>query len=87
VIDRRFGCSFWDYINRLTIDATCACLADADHARTIFDIACACGFTSKSTFNAAFKKQVGQVPSAWRRGSTKTATTPRAVLSSREGLR
>ena len=77
VINRRFGCSFWDYINRLRIDATCASLADAGDPRTILDIAYACGFTSKSTFNAAFKKQVGQTPSVWRRrGSIGKATTP-----------
>lgn len=32
--------------------------ANAAANRTILDIAYACGFTSKSTFNAAFKRQL-----------------------------
>jgi AraC-like DNA-binding protein len=67
VINRRFGGTFWDYINRLRIEAVRAHLADRADSRTILDIACDCGFTSKSTFNAAFKRQVGETPSSYRR--------------------
>ena len=67
VINRRTGGNFWEYINRQRIDAAGACLADPDDTRTVLDIAYACGFTSKSTFNAAFKRQLGVTPSAWRR--------------------
>ncbi|KAB8174822.1 helix-turn-helix domain-containing protein [Lysobacter maris] len=65
-INRGFGCTFWDYINRQRIGAACRCLADPDDGRTILDIAYACGFTSKSTFNAAFKRETAATPSAWR---------------------
>lgn len=67
VINRRFGGNFWDYINRQRVEAAGACLADGDDERTILDIAYACGFTSKSTFNAAFKRQMTLTPSAYRR--------------------
>ncbi|MBS7456867.1 helix-turn-helix domain-containing protein [Coralloluteibacterium stylophorae] len=67
VINRRFGGTFWDYINRQRIDAARAALADQEDARTIIDIAYGCGFTSKSTFNAAFKRRLGLTPSAYRR--------------------
>lgn len=66
VINRRFEGNFWDYINRHRIEAARASLADGGDARTILDIAYACGFTSKSTFNAAFKRQLGDTPSAYR---------------------
>lgn len=67
VINRRLGANFWDYINRLRIEAATACLADPGDPRTILDIAYACGFTSKSTFNASFKRQMGETPSDYRR--------------------
>lgn len=67
VINRRSGGNFWEYINRQRIEAASACLADPEDTRTVLDIAYACGFTSKSTFNAAFKRQLGMTPSAWRR--------------------
>ncbi|HBS57143.1 MAG TPA: AraC family transcriptional regulator [Stenotrophomonas sp.] len=67
VINRRFQENFWEYINRLRIEAAAQHLADAADTRTILDIAYACGFTSKSTFNAAFKRQIGATPSAFRR--------------------
>ncbi len=66
VINRRLGGNFWEYINRHRIDAARACFADHHDRRTILEIAYACGFTSKSTFNAAFKRQVGQTPRAYR---------------------
>ncbi|MEY2167858.1 MULTISPECIES: helix-turn-helix domain-containing protein [unclassified Rhodanobacter] len=78
VINRRFGGTFWDYINRLRVEAARACLADVGDTRSILDIAYACGFTSKSTFNAAFKRQVGDTPSAYRKAQSLTATVGRA---------
>ncbi|HEX7341453.1 MAG TPA: AraC family transcriptional regulator [Rhodanobacteraceae bacterium] len=76
VINRRLGGSFWDYINRLRVEAARVCLADAGDTRTILDIAYACGFTSKSTFNAAFKRQVGDTPSAWRKAAQAAPVLP-----------
>ncbi|RDS79659.1 AraC family transcriptional regulator [Dyella monticola] len=67
VINRRLGGSFCDYINRLRVEAVRERLADAAEPRTILDLAYACGFTSKSTFNAAFKRHVGDTPSNYRR--------------------
>lgn len=73
VINRRFAASFCDWINGQRIEAARARLADAGDARTILDIAYDCGFTSKSTFNAAFKRIVGQTPSAYRRSAGREA--------------
>lgn len=67
VINRRLGGSFWDYVNRLRVEAVRERLSDPAETRTILDLAYACGFTSKSTFNAAFKRQVGETPSGYRR--------------------
>lgn len=67
VINRCFKENFWEYINRQRVGAASRCLADAGDTRTILDIAYACGFTSKSTFNAAFKRHLGETPSAFRR--------------------
>jgi AraC-like DNA-binding protein/uncharacterized membrane protein len=66
VINRRFGGNFWDYVNRHRIEAVRNRLSDGGETRTILDIAYDCGFTSKSTFNAAFKRQLGETPSAYR---------------------
>ncbi len=78
VINRRLGGNFWEYINRHRVEAARRCLAESDDGRTILDIAYACGFTSKSTFNAAFKRQVGQTPSAYRRSPANPATADSA---------
>ncbi|UXI70282.1 helix-turn-helix transcriptional regulator [Tahibacter amnicola] len=65
-INRVFGCTFWDYINRQRVHAARRLLADPNDSRTILDIAYACGFTSKSTFNAVFKRETGDTPSTYR---------------------
>jgi AraC-like DNA-binding protein len=67
VINRRFGATFWDWINQLRVDAVRACLDEPADTRTLLDIAYACGFTAKSTFNSAFKRRVGRTPSEYRR--------------------
>ncbi|MGJ4802748.1 helix-turn-helix domain-containing protein [Luteimonas sp. SDU82] len=66
VINRRLGGNFWEYVNRHRIEAVRACLADPGDRRGILEIAYDAGFTSKSTFNTAFKQRVGQTPSAYR---------------------
>jgi len=79
VINRRLGGNFWEYVNRHRIAAACAALADPADTRTILEIAYDVGFTSKSTFNASFKRLTGATPSAWRAGATRAAagSTPR----------
>ena len=67
VINRRLGGNFWEYVNRHRVEAVRCALADPGDARTILDIAYDAGFTSKSTFNASFKRIVGETPSAYRR--------------------
>ncbi|HEY0660084.1 MAG TPA: AraC family transcriptional regulator [Lysobacter sp.] len=82
VINRRFDGNFWAYINRLRIEAARACLADRNDARTVLDIAYDCGFTSKSTFNAAFKRELAETPSAYRQRhahATTSASAPEDV--------
>lgn len=66
VINRRHGCHFWDYVNRYRVEAARALLADPTETRTALEIAYHVGFTSKSTFNAAFRRLLGQTPSQCR---------------------
>ena len=74
VINRRFGTTFWDWINQLRVDAVVACLDQPADTRTLLDIAYACGFTAKSTFNSAFKRRVGRTPSEYRRAALAAST-------------
>ncbi len=87
VINRRLGGNFWDYINRHRIEAARACLADHTDGRTILEIAYSCGFTSKSTFNAAFKRQVGLTPSAYRKNRRGIHRVSDPALQSVTGFR
>ena len=77
VINRRLGVAFWDYINRQRVEAARVHLCDRSDTRTILDIAYDCGFTSKSTFNAAFKRELGETPSAYRRRMARVDTAAR----------
>jgi AraC-like DNA-binding protein len=61
------GLSFFDYINALRVAEVQKMMRDrANDARTLLDLAFAAGFSSKSTFNASFKKISGLAPSIWR---------------------
>jgi AraC-like DNA-binding protein len=66
VINRRFGQPFWDWVNAYRVREAQARLLDASEPRTALDIAFEVGFTSKSTFNAAFKRLLGETPSQCR---------------------
>lgn len=59
--------NFFGYVNGLRIAAVQRAMLDPAQAhRTIIELAFACGFNSKSTFNASFKAATGMTPSAWR---------------------
>ena len=61
------GLNFFDYINALRVAEIQTMMRDrANDTRTLLDLAFAAGFSSKSTFNASFKKISGLAPSIWR---------------------
>lgn len=66
VINRRLGGNFYDYVNRHRIHAVRQRLSDPAETRSILELAYDAGFTSKSTFNTAFKRLAGETPSAFR---------------------
>lgn len=60
------GRSFCDYINNYRVREVCATMESGGTA-TILDLAFEAGFTSKSSFNAVFKRETGMTPSEYRR--------------------
>jgi AraC-like DNA-binding protein len=68
------GLSFFDYINALRVAEIQAMMRDrGNDTRTLLDLAFAAGFSSKSTFNASFKKISGLAPSIWRSQHARTS--------------
>lgn len=66
IINRYFGKSFVQLCQDLRIQTAQELLRTRPESFSILDIALESGFNSKSVFNAAFKKQVGETPSSWR---------------------
>ncbi len=61
------GSNFSDYINKYRVEEAKTLLGDSSFsAYTIVAIGLECGFNSKSTFYAAFKKFTGLTPTAYR---------------------
>ncbi len=64
VIHEEYGSGFSDFINRLRIQEAARMLANKSYSHiSIEGISELVGFTSKSTFNSAFKKIMGVTPS------------------------
>lgn len=59
--------NFFEFVNGFRVSAAERCLTDPADQRTILEVALACGFGSKSTFNAVFKRMTGRTPGALRR--------------------
>lgn len=72
-LNQGLGKNFFEFVNGFRVAAAEACLMDAADRRTILEVALACGFGSKSTFNAVFKRMTGYTPSEVRR--TRDATS------------
>ncbi|WP_350292620.1 helix-turn-helix domain-containing protein [uncultured Croceitalea sp.] len=69
-LNEYLGTNFNDYINSFRIDAAKEMILHND-SYTFEAIAMECGFNSKSTFYAAFKKHTGMTPSRFKKGETK----------------
>lgn len=58
------GENFNRFINRIRVEEVCGRLSDSKAG--LLDLALEAGFTSKATFNRAFKAMTGKTPSQWR---------------------
>jgi AraC-like DNA-binding protein len=66
VINESLGKNFFDFVNGYRVNLVKAKLKDpANKNYTILAIALECGFNSKSSFNAIFKKFIGKTPSEY----------------------
>lgn len=69
-LNQELGQNFFEFVNSMRVaDAECW-LTDTNDQRSVLDIGLACGFGSKSTFNAVFKRMTGLTPTAFRRRAT-----------------
>lgn len=66
-LNQQLGQNFFEFVNGFRIADAEHCLADPGDPRSVLDIALACGFGSKSTFNTVFKRMTGLTPTAFRR--------------------
>ncbi|WP_323761694.1 AraC family transcriptional regulator [Maricaulis sp.] len=78
-IKSQTGRNFNDYINALRIEDVCAMMkedAAGPARRRLIDLAYTAGFSSKSVFNAVFKRETGQTPSAYVEALSPSAQGP-----------
>jgi AraC-like DNA-binding protein len=73
VLNDRLGTSFAEFVNSYRVNMVKEALLDPSRRHlTVIAIAEEAGFSSKSAFNATFKKHVGMGPIAFRRLRTRT---------------
>jgi len=65
VINETFKMNFKSLINKLRIEKAVELISESNGDAKIIDIAYEIGFSSKSTFNTAFKKYIGLTPSEY----------------------
>jgi AraC-like DNA-binding protein len=65
VINQELDSNFYQLVNQYRIDEAKKLLMVAPE-RTVLEIALSVGFNSKSTFNAAFRRNTGKTPSEYR---------------------
>ncbi|MGI9541672.1 MAG: helix-turn-helix domain-containing protein, partial [Cyclobacteriaceae bacterium] len=68
ILNKHLGKSFHDFINEYRVNEVKAKIRDAKYLHyTLEGIAYECGFNSKSTFNAIFKKMAGKTPREYKK--------------------
>lgn len=66
VINHQLHLNFSDFVNNYRLAEVKLHMSDKSDKRSILEIIYACGFSTKSNFNRAFKKHEGITPSAYR---------------------
>lgn len=66
LLSQHLGRNFSSYVNGMRVEAAKELLASGGPPSTILEVAFACGFSSKSTFNAAFRRETGETPTEYR---------------------
>ena len=66
-LNQGLGVNFNEFVNRMRVEAVRRAIADPGESRTILAIALECGFSSKASFNRAFKAATGATPTDLRR--------------------
>jgi AraC-like DNA-binding protein len=66
VINHQLHLNFSDFVNNFRLEEVKQCMSDKTDKRSILEIIYACGFSTKSNFNRAFKKHEGMTPSEYR---------------------
>lgn len=75
LINREFGCNFFEYVNGYRIAEVKATLTDPAQADTsVLDLALRAGYNSKTTFNRLFKLDTGVTPSQYRKAELAAAS-------------
>ena len=68
MINQELQMSFKDYVNRLRVEEAKRLIASGELVKkTLLGIGLTAGFSSKTTFNRAFKKHTGQTPGEFAR--------------------
>ena len=68
ILNSHMGIRFQDLLNQYRVEAFITCLAEEQYQHyTLLGIANEVGFSSKSTFNAIFKKLKGMTPSQYKK--------------------
>ncbi len=76
-INTRAKVNFHDYVNRYRVEEFQRRVASSGRHQTLLDLAHDCGFASKATFNAVFKKQTGLTPSQFKKQVLSQEGSPR----------
>ncbi|WP_298712259.1 helix-turn-helix domain-containing protein [Chitinophaga sp.] len=86
IINEHSGGSYFEFVNGYRIEAVKRMLADPRKQHlSILGIAMECGFQSKATFNAAFRKMTGVTPSEWQKAGKMKYEPMGAVDGARYG--
>ncbi len=67
IINKNFNQNFYDYISKHRIEEAKRILSDDKNSKTVLEVLYQVGFSSKSSFNAAFKKHTGLTPSSFKK--------------------
>ena len=67
VLNQGGGVNFNEFVNRMRVDAVTRAIGDPNEARPLLAIALDSGFSSKASFNRAFKAVTGSTPTELRR--------------------